>query len=169
MRRSVRNLLTVAVASAATAVALGVPATAASAAPADPEPKALIAPPPGPTNWGSYFSSNFKAKAKGTLETKWNPSGTLNSVQIKGKLYDLDFRTLQQGGKCAYVEVYVNHLYKPAWQWNFAKSAKLCNAGQVKHFYTKKYNVKKVRIRVSQIGLYSNVVVNKGAWHQITV
>ncbi|MFG1946874.1 hypothetical protein [Nonomuraea sp. NPDC048826] len=160
MRRSLRTVLTLAAASAATAVVMGSPASA------DPQP--LIADPPV-KNWGSYYSSNFKAKAKGTLKTHWNPAHSKNDVRIKGKLYDLDFRTLQQGGKCAYVQIKVHHLYQPYWKWDYAKSYKLCNAGQVKHFTFWKHNVDKVRIRVSQIGKYSNNVVKRGPWHQINV
>lgn len=159
MRRSLRTVLTLA-ASAATAVVVGTPAAA------DPQP--LIVNPPV-QNWGSYYSSNFKAKARGTVKTDWNPAHTKNKVRIKGKLYDLDFRTLQQGGKCAFVQVRVHHLYQPNWKWDHAGSYKLCNAGHVRHFTLWKHNVDKVRIRVSQIGYYSNAITKRGAWHQVTI
>src|SRR5690606_35622317 len=60
MRRSLRTVLTLAAASAATAVVVGTPAAA------DPQP--LILNPPVQT-WDSYYSSNFNAKARGTVKT----------------------------------------------------------------------------------------------------
>ncbi|MFC5815001.1 hypothetical protein [Nonomuraea harbinensis] len=162
MRRSLRTVLTLAAASAATAVVMGAPAAAST----DPQP--LIMNPPT-QNWGSYYSSNFKAKAKGTVKANWNPAHTQNDVRIKGKLYDLDFRTLQQGGKCAFVQIRVHHLYQPNWKWDAAGAYKLCNAGHVKNFTFWKHNVDKVRIRVSQIGYYSNNLTKRGAWHQVTI
>jgi hypothetical protein len=162
MTRKLRTVLTLAAASAATAVAMSAPAAA------DPQP--LIA---GPTvqtqDWGSYYSSNFRAKAKGTLKVQWNPAHTKNDIKITGKLYDLDYRTLQQGGKCAYVQIKVHHLYQPNWKWDYAQDYKLCNAGTVKHFVFWKHNVDKVQIRVSQIGKYSNNVVKRGQWHTLNV
>lgn len=161
MRRSIRTLVTLAAATAATAVVVAAPAAAA-----DPQP--LVAG-PAVQHWGSYYSSNFKAKAQGTTRVHWNPAHTSNNVRIQGKLYDLDFRTLAQGGKCAFVQVKVHHIYQPNWKWENAPAYKLCNAGTVKHFTFWKHNVDSVRIRVSQIGQYSNNVVRKGAWHQVNI
>lgn len=173
MRRSIRTPLALAAVTAATAVALVAPATAAGAAttptPNPGDAKALIANPPTTVvPWGPYYSSNFKARAAGTVRVHWNPSHTLNAIRVQGKLWDLDFRTLQQGGKCAYVQFRVHHLYAPNWSWQNAPSYKLCNAGDYRKIDFRRYNVEKLRVRVSQIGKYSNQVVRKGAWHTVS-
>jgi hypothetical protein len=164
MRRSIRTLVTLAAATAATAVVMGAPASASTST--DPQP--LVAG-PAVESWGSYYSSNFKARANGTVRVNWNGAETSNNVQVRGRLYDLDFRTLAQGGKCAFVQVKVHHLYQPNWKWDSAPSYKLCDAGTVKHFAFWNHNVDKVRIRVSQIGKYSDHVIRKGAWHQVNI
>jgi phosphate-selective porin len=163
MRRSIRTLVTLAAATAATAVAVAAPAAATTT---DPQP--LVAD-SSVQHWGSYFSSNFKAKAQGTTRVHWNPSETSNNVRVQGKLYDQDFRTLAQGGKCAFVQFRVHHIYQPNWKWQNAQAYKLCDAGTVKHFTFWTHNVDKVHIRVSQIGKYSDNVVRKGAWHQVNI
>ena len=60
-------------------------------------------------NWGDYFSSNYKAKARGWINVDWDKYQKWNKVYVKGSLYDLDHRTYKQGGKCAYVKVAVHH------------------------------------------------------------
>ncbi|WP_327108242.1 hypothetical protein [Nonomuraea glycinis] len=164
MRRSIRTLFTLAAATAATAVVVAAPAAAST----DPDPQPLVA---GPTvqSWGPHYSSNFRAKAEGTTRVNWNPSHTSNNVRVQGRLYDLDFRTLAQGGKCAFVQIRVHHIYQPNWKWDNGQSYKLCNAGTVKHFTSWNHNVDKVRIRVSQVGQYSDNVVRQGDWHQVNI
>ncbi len=54
------------------------------------------------SDWGYYYSNNGKAKAKGFIDVSYDDEES-NKVHISGKLYDRDYRTEHQGGKCGYV------------------------------------------------------------------
>ncbi|MBX6386773.1 MAG: hypothetical protein IRZ07_27985, partial [Microbispora sp.] len=112
--------------------------------------------------WGTYYSSNHLAKARGYVDVnyrglKWN------SVHVTGKLYDQDHRTYRRGGKCAFVQFRVT-------SWSHAqnyKTYKYCGAGGYKKIDFWSYNAARVQAKVCQIGLYSHFPVSCGYWHDV--
>ncbi|SNS18536.1 hypothetical protein SAMN05216276_1005162 [Streptosporangium subroseum] len=117
--------------------------------------------------WGSYFSSNHKAKARGWIGVEWDKHQKWNSVRVKGSLYDLDHRTYKQGGKCAYVKFAVHHFGDHDGQWYDGKSYTYCGAGGAKQFQFSKNRVDSVRVKVCQIPLHSSSPTRCGDWEYL--
>ncbi|GLX02742.1 hypothetical protein [Microtetraspora sp. NBRC 16547] len=160
MRRSVPNLLALAAVTAT--VALGIPAisTAASAsttgtasASADNNPY-----------WGPYWSRNRLAKTNGYIDIYWN-SDTSNSINITGKLWDLDSRTQRQGGKCAYVKFRFQDLDDVDDSSPSFKSYKYCGSGGSRDFSVQRSDLRSVQVQVCQIGGYSKYPTKCGYWY----
>lgn len=164
MRRSIRTPLALAAVTAAATAALIAPATAAGAASAPGAQTPVVK--PSVRLWGPYFSANGKARATGTIQRYWTSDHT-DVLRVRGRLWDLDYRTLWQGGKCAYVQFQVKYLGEPP-VWKQAAAYKLCDAGKYREIDFTRYGVLKLRIRVSQIGLYDNKVVDRGVWRTFT-
>ncbi|MFC7649707.1 hypothetical protein ACFQX6_62180 [Streptosporangium lutulentum] len=116
------------------AVALAAPATASAATTATASAATTATVTAGPSGydysdyWGSYYSSNHKAKARGWIGVEWDKHQKRNTVRVKGSLYDLDHRTYKQGGKCAYVKFGVHHFGDNGGQWYDGKSYTYCGA-----------------------------------------
>lgn len=170
MRRSI----TLGLAAATTVAALGLPAlaTAANAAPASAS-SAATASAPHHHNWdydgwwGTYWSSNHLAKAKGYVDVNYDHKKS-NRVHITGKLYDNDHRTYSKGGKCAYIKFRVSYWDDGEDDWSSSyKSYKYCGAGGYKQINFWRYDVAQVQAKVCQIGLYSNAPVKCGYWRDI--
>lgn len=131
MRRSI----TLGLAAATTVAALGLPAlaTAANAAPASASSAATASAPHHHDWdydgwWGTYWSSNHLAKAKGYVDVNYDHEES-NRVHITGKLYDNDHRTYRQGGKCAYIKFRVSYWDDGEDNWSSSyKSYKYCGA-----------------------------------------
>jgi hypothetical protein len=151
MNRTIRTLL----GATATAgiLALGVPAlsTAASASTTSTAGVTSTASASNFDNWGPYFSYNNKAKAKGTISVDYNDDQS-NSVEVQGKLWDLDHRTYQQGGKCAYVEFTIHHFGDESDDDADTESYKWCGAGDFLRFDFQSDDVESIDVQVSQIG-----------------
>ncbi len=151
MRRSIRTLL--GVTAAAGIVALGVPAlaTSASASTAGSSTTTEF------RHYGEYYSANYKAKVKGSVFVKWNPYHKTNKVNVKGHLYDLDYRTFNQGGKCAFVTFKVHHLGDPGFKWKHGATYRWCGADKApRYFDFWKFQVDGVKAQVCQIGKFSD-------------
>ena len=118
-------------------------------------------------NWGDYFSSNYKAKARGWINVDWNKYQKRNKVYVKGSLYDLDHRTYKQGGKCAYVKVAVHHFGDHPGQWYDGRSYTYCGAGGAKKFQLAESKVDSVRVKVCQIAQHSNYPTRCGDWEYL--
>ncbi|GIH76719.1 hypothetical protein [Planobispora longispora] len=117
--------------------------------------------------WGPVFSSNHKAKAKGWIGVEWNHHQTSNEVHVRGKLYDLDYRTYSQGGKCAYVKIQARHFEDHHGYWFKSKNYKYCGAGDYKKFHLYGEDIADVRVKVCQIGLHSSYPTRCGDWEYI--
>ncbi|MEU7888880.1 hypothetical protein [Microbispora bryophytorum] len=168
MRRSI----TLGLAAATAVAALGLPAlaTAASAAPAS-AASAASAPHHDDWDydgwWGTYWSSNHLAKAKGYVDVNYDHEES-NRVHVTGKLYDNDHRTYSHGGKCAYIKFRVSSWDDDEDDWaSSVKSYKYCGAGGYKQINFWRYDVAQVQAKVCQIGLHSNYPVNCGSWRDV--
>ncbi|MFF4777174.1 hypothetical protein [Microtetraspora fusca] len=163
MRRSIRNLL--ALSAVGATVALGVPAaaTAASASTATTAGAASASAGNNPY-WGPYWSKGRFAKANGYIDVYWDDD-TSNSVQVTGKLWDLDSRTERQGGKCAYVRFRFQDLDDVDDVSPSFKSYKYCGAGGSKSFSVQRSDLRSVQVQVCQIGLYGRYPTKCGYWY----
>ncbi len=163
MRRSVRSLIGLAAATAAIAVGIPALSTAANASTAG----KASASSDYDGYWGSYWSSNHLAKAKGFIDVNYDDDES-NSVHITGKLWDLDHRTYNEGGKCAYVKFRVQYWNDDEDDWaSTIKSYKYCGAGGYKAFNFWRYDVAQVQVKVCQIGLYSSNPTKCGYWYDL--
>ncbi|MGI5153669.1 hypothetical protein [Microbispora sp. CA-102843] len=168
MRRSI----TLGLAAATAVAALGLPALA-TAANAAPTSTASTASAPHHHDWdydgwwGTYWSSNHLAKAKGYVDVNYDDEES-NRVHITGKLWDNDHRTYGQGGKCAYIQFRVSSWDDSEDDWSSSvKWYKYCGAGGYKQINFWRYDVAQVQAKVCQIGQYSSFPVKCGSWHDI--
>ncbi|WP_327048636.1 hypothetical protein OG320_12550 [Microbispora sp. NBC_01189] len=166
MRRSI----TLGLAAATAVTALGLPAltTAASAAPASAAASASHHDDWDYSEWwGTYWSSNHLAKAKGHIDVNYDDEES-NRVHLTGKLYDLDNRTYRHGGKCAYIRFRVQDWEDSEDDWSSSfKSYKYCGAGGYKQINFWRYDVAQVQAQVCQIGLNSRFPVKCGRWQEL--
>ncbi|GII95670.1 hypothetical protein [Sinosporangium siamense] len=161
MKRTRSILTTVATTVAAGALVLAVPANAAAA---NNKPVASSSASAGSFDyWGTYYSANYKAKAKGTVRAEWDTEDESNSVRVKGTLYDIDYRTYSKGGKCAYIRFQTHGLADDA-SWTNRKTYKHCGAGEWKSFTFWNYDVDSIRAKVCQVGRYDVTPIKCGSW-----
>lgn len=153
MRRSIRTLL--GVTAAAGIVALGVPAVASPAAAATAGTSPAV-------EWrtlGEHYSANAKAKFEGDMTIRWSADGERNRVRVRGRLADLDYRTFEQGGKCALVKFDIRYLGEPDYAWIIGPRYRWCGADKAPRFFSfKDRQVDAVRVQVCQIDKYSGRV-----------
>ncbi|MBE3010525.1 hypothetical protein IL992_15170 [Microbispora sp. NEAU-D428] len=164
-----RRTITLGLAAAAAVAALGLPAlaTAANAAPASAASASHHDDWDYDGWWGTYWSSNHLAKAKGYVDVNYDDEES-NRVHITGKLWDNDNRTYSEGGKCAYIKFRVSSWDDGEDDWSSSfKSYKYCGAGGYKQINFWRYDVAQVQARVCQIGQYSSFPVKCGSWHDI--
>ncbi|MCC5576942.1 hypothetical protein IMZ11_15035 [Microtetraspora sp. AC03309] len=167
MRRSVRNIL--GLAAAAATIAVGIPAFSTAAGASTLGASTTASPHSFDYDgyWGSYWSSNRLARAKGYIDVNYTDDES-NRVRITGKLWDLDRRTYAQGGKCAYIRFRVQSWDDEENDWSSTfKSYKYCGGGSYKQFSFWRYDVAQVQAQVCQIGLYSNYPTRCGYWNDI--
>ena len=136
---------------ATSAVALSIP-TAANASAFDEE------------SWGSVSSQNGRATASGRVDVEWGDEEGSNNVSVRGRLYDRDHRTEDQGGKCAYVRFRStdfdgdsSNVYK----------RKYCGYPQYKKFSFSTDDITSLRVQVCQIGPHSSQPTRCGDWETI--
>src|SRR5690349_7397757 len=53
--------------------------------------------------WGPVYAKQHLAKSQGHVSVEWDEEDS-NEVHVTGRLYDLDNRDYDEGGKCAYVK-----------------------------------------------------------------
>mgnify|MGYP006976766085 CR=1 FL=1 len=164
MRRSIRTLL--GVTAAAGIVALGVPALAAPAAASSASGTAAST--AQFRHWGPYFSANGKAKAQGTVFVKWSPHRKGNVVQVKGRLTDRDFRTLEQGGKCALVRFQLHYKGEPKFAWIIGPSYRWCGADKApRSFSFTDRDVDGIRAQVCQVPKFGGAAISCGTYKPV--
>ncbi|MGN9842996.1 hypothetical protein ACTMTI_33220 [Nonomuraea sp. H19] len=114
--------------------------------------------------WGSVYSKHHQAKANGWVGVNWDHDGESNEVHVKGKLYDLDNRSYDEGGKCAYVKFEASDFDH---DWSPVYSKKYCGYPGYKKFHFQEHDVFALRAKVCQIGLHSNYPKKCGSWEYI--
>lgn len=119
------------------------------------------------SDWGYYYSSNGKAKAKGYIDVSYDEEES-NTVHISGKLFDRDYRTEHQGGKCGYVAFRYTSWDDHEDDWSSSyKTYKRCGTDGYKKIDFWRSDVAQVEVKVCQIGLHSSYPTKCGSWHEI--
>ncbi|GAA0949752.1 hypothetical protein [Nonomuraea longicatena] len=142
-------------AAATTALALALPA-AASASTASTDDYSGY--------WGPFYSANHLAKAQGWVDVEWDHAGESNTVDVRGRLYDLDNRTYGQGGKCAYVKFQTENFDG---DWSNVYTRKYCGFPGYKKFSFSEDDVHTLRVKVCQAPQYGGYVSRCGSWRYL--
>lgn len=140
---------------ATTAVALSMPA-AASASTSDNHDYS--------SGWGPVYSKQYLAKSQGRVDVNWDEDGESNEVTVRGRLYDLDNRSYDEGGKCAFVKFEASDFDD---DWSQVYSKKYCGYPGYKKFSFNENDISSLRVRVCQIGLHSNYPTKCGRWENL--
>ncbi|MET7327364.1 hypothetical protein [Nonomuraea sp. NPDC005650] len=111
--------------------------------------------------WGPVYAKNGLAKSQGWIGVSWDEDGESNEVTVKGRLYDLDNRDEDEGGKCAFVKFEASDFDH---DWSPVYSKKYCGFPGYKKFTFSENDVNSVRVKVCQIGQYSNYPTKCGPW-----
>lgn len=157
----IRNVLGAAATATALTLGMGLVASAANAAPLSSNDWDYD------DDWGYYYSNNGKAKAKGWIDVDYDHEES-NTVRIGGKLYDRDYRTEHQGGKCGYVAFRYVSWDDEEDDWSSSyKTYKQCGTDGWKNIKFTRHDVAQVEVKVCQIGLYSSYPTKCGSWHEI--
>ncbi|GIH26944.1 hypothetical protein Aph01nite_52540 [Acrocarpospora phusangensis] len=150
-------------ATAATAIlafgAIGLTSTPASAAPTT-SAKIASADWDYDDDWGSYWSWNHKAKAKGWIEVEYDHHED-NKVEVGGKVYDKDHRN----SKCGYVKFRSYDWDGGKWDWDHVWGYKAC--GWDKPFHFTKHDIAKLQVQVCQINKWGGAPFKCGQWKTI--
>ncbi|MFC4118620.1 hypothetical protein [Nonomuraea zeae] len=149
-------------------IATGVLAVAATSALAMSIPSAAYASSPHYDDysdyWGPVYSKHHLAKAQGWVGVNWDHDGESNEVTVRGRLYDLDNRSYDEGGKCAYVKFEASD-FDEDWSQVYAK--KYCGFPGYKRFSFQENDVFSLRVKVCQIGQHSNYPTKCGRWEYL--
>ncbi|MFG1704868.1 hypothetical protein ACFLIM_16910 [Nonomuraea sp. M3C6] len=111
--------------------------------------------------WGPVYAKNYQAKAQGWVGVNWDHDGESNEVTVRGRLYDLDNRSYDEGGKCAYVKFQASDFDH---DWSPVYFKKYCGFPGYKKFSFYENDVYSLRAKVCQIGLHSNYPTKCGPW-----
>lgn len=141
-------------AAATTALTLSVPA-AANASTADYDYSDY---------WGPVYSKYHLAKAQGWVGVEWDEEGESNSVYVKGRLYDLDNRSYDEGGKCAYVKFQASDF---DYDWSTVYTKKYCGYPGYKSFSFSEEDVYSLRVKVCQVSQYGSFASKCGSWRYL--
>ncbi|MFF4620779.1 hypothetical protein [Nonomuraea jabiensis] len=114
--------------------------------------------------WSPVYSKNGLAKSQGWIGVSWDEDGESNEVTVKGRLYDLDNRDEDEGGKCAFVKFEASDFDH---DWSPVFSKKYCGFPGYKKFTFSENDVFSVRVKVCQIGQYSNYPTKCGRWEYL--
>jgi hypothetical protein len=140
---------------ATSALALSLPSAASASAPSYDDYSEY---------WGPVHAKNYLAKAQGWVGVNWDQDGESNEVTVKGRLYDLDNRDSDQGGKCAFVKFEASDFDD---DWSPVYSKKYCGFPGYKKFTFQENDVFSLRVKVCQIGQYSNYPKKCGPWEYL--
>jgi hypothetical protein len=139
---------------ATSAVALSLP-SAASASTADFDDYSEY--------WGPVFSKYHLAKAQGHVDVEWDEDDS-NEVHVSGRLYDLDNRDYDEGGKCAYVKFQAADSDD---DWSTVYTKKYCGFPGYKKFHFEENDVYSLRVKVCQVGPTGTYATKCGSWRYI--
>ncbi|MCF6472217.1 hypothetical protein FAF44_28050 [Nonomuraea sp. MG754425] len=134
---------------ATTAVALSLPATAQADSSSQAE------------RWGPVRSAGHLAKADGRVAVEWDDQGESNEITVRGRLYDLDERAYDDGGKCAYVRFEAADFDH---EWSRVYSRKYCGFPGSKRFGFEEQDVFSLRAQVCQIAPRGGFPRKCGPW-----
>ncbi|MEU7855773.1 hypothetical protein [Nonomuraea sp. NPDC049141] len=115
-------------------------------------------------SWGPVYSQHYQAKASGWIGVEWDDDEESNTVTVKGKLWDLDNRSYDEGGKCAYVKFQASDFDE---DWSTVYSKKYCGYPAFKRFSFDTDDASSIRVKVCQIGLHSSSPKNCGSWEYL--
>ncbi|GAA3543845.1 hypothetical protein GCM10022419_025050 [Nonomuraea rosea] len=149
-------------------IATGILAVAATSAVAMSLPAAAYASEPHYDDysdyWGPVFAKHHQAKAQGWVGVNWDHDGESNEVTVRGRLYDLDNRSYDEGGKCAFVKFEASDFDE---DWSQVYSKKYCGFPGYKKFSFQENDVFSIRVKVCQIGQHSNYPTKCGRWEYL--
>ncbi|GGT34654.1 hypothetical protein ACIBIZ_33715 [Nonomuraea spiralis] len=148
----IRKIATGILAIAATsAVALSLP-TAASASTADFDDYS--------GSWGPVYAKYHLAKAQGQVSVEWDDDES-NEVHVSGRLYDLDDRDYDEGGKCGYVKFQAED---SEGDWSTVYTKKYCGFPGYKKFHFEENDVFTLRAKVCQVSEQGSFATKCGPW-----
>ncbi|MET7460338.1 hypothetical protein [Nonomuraea sp. NPDC005501] len=115
-------------------------------------------------SWGPVFSRQHLAKADGRISVDWDDEQESNSVDVRGRLFDLDDRDYDEGGKCAYVKFEASDFDH---EWSQVYSKKYCGFPGYKRFHFETEDATSVRVKVCQTGQHGSYPTKCGPWEYI--
>lgn len=143
-------------------LATGFAAVAATSALALALPSAASASTADSDSWGPVYSQHYQAKASGWVDVDWDDDDhESNTITVKGKLWDLDNRSYDEGGKCAYVKFQASDFDD---NWSTVYTKKYCGYPAFKRFSFDSDDVSSLRVKVCQIDLHGSYPRNCGSW-----
>jgi hypothetical protein len=146
-------------------LATGLAAVAATSALALALPSAASASTADSDSWGPVYSQHYQAKASGWVSVDWDDDDhESNTITVKGKLWDLDHRSYDEGGKCAYVKFQTSDFDD---NWSTVYTKKYCGYPAFKRFSFDSDDVSSLRVKVCQIDLHGSYPRNCGSWSDL--
>ncbi|WP_219461520.1 hypothetical protein [Nonomuraea rhizosphaerae] len=145
-------------------IATGLAAVAATSALAIAVPTAANASTADWDSWGPVYSQNYKAKAEGRVEVRWDHDEESNTVSVRGRLWDLDHRTAEERGKCAYVKFQAADFDD---DWSTVWTQKYCGYPDYAPIRFRTHDVSSLRVKVCQIHEHGGFVRRCGHWEEI--
>jgi hypothetical protein len=114
--------------------------------------------------WGPVYAQHHLAKATGWVGVEWDDDHESNTVDVKGKLWDLDHRSYDEGGKCAYVRFQASDFDD---DWSNVYTKKYCGYPDYKRFAFSTDDASSIRVKVCQIGQHSSSATKCGSWEYL--
>ncbi|MEU6711090.1 hypothetical protein ABZ897_06375 [Nonomuraea sp. NPDC046802] len=95
------------------------------------------------------------------MGVNWDGDGESDEITVKGRLYDLDNRAYDEGGKCAYVKFEAGDFDD---DWSPVYSKKYCGFPAYKKFSFQENDVRSLRVKVCQVTQHGNYPTKCGPW-----
>ncbi|MEU8249826.1 hypothetical protein [Nonomuraea sp. NPDC048916] len=114
--------------------------------------------------WGPVYARHHLAKAQGWVGVEWDEEQESNTVEVKGRLWDLDNRGYDEGGKCAYVKFQAGDFEH---DWSTVYTKKYCGFPGYKKFAFDTDDVSSLRVKVCQISVHGGYPTKCGRWDYI--
>ncbi|TYB59117.1 hypothetical protein FXF51_34600 [Nonomuraea sp. PA05] len=114
--------------------------------------------------WGPVTAKHDLARAQGWIGVDWDHHGESNEVTVRGKLWDRDARTYEEGGKCAYVQFEASDF---DYDWSPVYAKKYCGYPGYKKFGFEEHDVYSLRVKVCQIGPNGGYPKKCGPWEYL--
>ncbi|MEU5864678.1 hypothetical protein ABZ815_26170 [Nonomuraea sp. NPDC047529] len=113
--------------------------------------------------WGPVYAKQHLAKAQGHVDVAWDEEDS-NEVQVTGRLYDLDDRDYDEGGKCAYVKFQAED---SDGDWSTVYTRKYCGSPGYKKFHFEENDVFTLRVKVCQVPEQGTFATKCGSWREL--